>query len=87
MSGVIKGKLSIEEKYATILLVMTPGVWYCFSDYEGCSALPECTGSVSRRLFATLVNKGLVESIPVFEGFMVKKHRITTAGVEWLAVR
>lgn len=63
---------------------MQPGVWYCASDYEGCALLESGT-PVRGKLFRQLIAEGLVESLPVFEGFTIRKYRITPSGSAWLA--
>ena len=77
----------MEENSEALLLLMKPGVWYCSSEYDGCKAILECGDLVSGKMFAALVRKGFVESVPVFEGFMTKKLRITDMGIAWLAGR
>lgn len=76
-----------DESHAVALLHMKPGVWYCFSDYAGCDAMPEGENHINGRSIEKLEVKGFVESVPVFEGFVTKKHRITPMGVAWLAAR
>ena len=66
---------------------MKPDVWYCFGDFEGCVAMPEDARHGSGRSIATLAGMGFVESVPVFEGFMTMKHRITSEGIAWLKNR
>ncbi len=77
----------LDENHLELLLLMKKGVWYCSSAYEGCDPLPECGNPVSARMFATLMGKGFVESVPVFDGFMTEKHRITPKGIAWLKAR
>lgn len=74
-----------DENHVALLLLMKPGVWYCTSEYAGCTAMPGQGDRVSAKIVAALAAKGFIESVPVFHGFMTKKHRITPSGVAWLA--
>ena len=72
-----------NERHATLLRLLKPGVWHCASDYEGCAILEPGT-PVRGKMFLKLVEEGYVESLPVFEGFTIQKYRITAAGSAWL---
>ena len=74
----------MNERHTALLRLLKPGVWYCASDYEGCARLEPGT-PVRGKLFSKLVGDGYVESLPVFEGFTIRKYRITSSGVAWLA--
>ena len=74
----------MNESHATLLRLLEPGVWYCASNYDGCSVLERGT-PVSGKIFSTLVRDGLVDCAPVFEGFSIKKYRITAKGSESLS--
>lgn len=87
MSHPFQGNRPIHENHVALLLLMKPGAWYCSSDYTGCNAMPACGNGANGSLFATLAGQGLVESAPVFEGFVTEKHRITPMGIAWLAAR
>ena len=87
MPRVIKDKQIMDDNHVALLNLMQPGLWYCFSDYAGCTAIPESGNRVNGRVFAPLVGRGFVESVPVFEGFMTEKHRITPKGIAWLKAR
>ena len=74
----------MNDRHATLLRLLKPGVWYCASEYDGCSVLERGT-PVKGRIFSTLVRDGYVECAPVFEGFSIKKYRITARGSASLA--
>ena len=74
----------MNEHHAALLRLLEPGVWYCSADYDGCKRLEPGT-PVRGKLFRGLVTDGYVESSPVFEGFTIKKYRITSSGSTWLA--
>ena len=73
----------MNERNATLLRLMEPGIWYCPADYEGCEQLEPGT-PVRGRAFTQLINDGLVESEPVFDGFTILKYRITESGTAYL---
>ena len=90
----IKGNQLMDEHHEASLLLMKPGVWYCFSAYRGCNTMPTlgthdngAEKHVNGAVFAMMVRRGFVESKPVFEGFMTEKHKITPVGIDWLASR
>jgi len=72
-----------NERQATLLRLLKPGVWYCAADYEGCEVLERGT-PVGGKIFSKLVTDGYVESSPVFDGFTIMKYRITEVGSTWL---
>ncbi len=74
----------MTEQHAALLRLMKPGVWYCASEYDGCT-LFERDAPVRGRVFSKLIGDGYVECEPVFEGFSMKKYRITDMGSKWLA--
>ena len=74
-----------EMKQLAFLLLMKPGTWYCSSGYAGCEQMPTNDGGrFSGRILTSLRANGFIESMPVFDGFLTMKHRITPAGIEWL---
>ena len=77
----------LAENRLAMLDFMKPEVWYCFGEFDGCVEISRDTPSVSGQALAFLAEKGFVESIPVFEGFMTLKHRITPEGIAWLEAR
>ncbi len=66
---------------------MKPGFWYCFGNFDGCIEIFRDTPHVNGKTLAHLTEQGYVESVPVFEGFMTLKHRITAEGIAWLGAR
>ena len=74
----------MNERHATLLRLMKPGVWYCPADYDGCELLEPGT-PVRGRAFSKLIGDGHVESEPVFDGFTTMKYRITELGSASLA--
>ena len=74
----------MNERHATLLRLLKPGVWYCATEYDGCEVLEPGT-AVRGKIFSNLVGNGYLESEPVFEGFSTKKYRITAIGSEWVA--
>ena len=85
MVRIIKGEERSDERDKATLVLMKPGVWYCTNDYAGCDPMPQPGNRIIGRLIESLAEKGYVESVPVFEGFMIEKHRITHEGIAWLA--
>ncbi len=77
----------LDENRLAMLDFMKPDVWYCFGEFEGCVEISRETPNVSGQALAFLAERGLVESVPVFEGFMTLKHRITPEGIAWLETR
>ena len=76
---------SEESRYITFLLLMEPGVWYCPCEFVGCQEMPSGGSALRWKVLASLGSMGLVESAPVFDGYLTKKHRITRSGIDWLA--
>lgn len=84
MVHIANESISADERGRAALVLMRPGIWYCINEYAGCEVLPEYRDGISSQLLESLVEKGYVESVPVFEGFIIRKHRITAKGVDWL---
>ncbi|MEM0897451.1 MAG: hypothetical protein AAGJ79_11260 [Verrucomicrobiota bacterium] len=66
---------------------MKPEVWYCFGEFDGCVEISRDTPNVNGKALTFLAQKGFVESVPVFEGFMTLKYRITPEGIACLETR
>ncbi len=87
MVQIDKEAVLLDEKCESALRLFKPGKWYCFTEFAGCTTIPQEELSTANRLMETLAKRGFIESVPVFEGFVTLKHRITRAGKAWLAAR